>query len=163
MVAMARRQAASRPAPIGERACSDERGRARFALLADGRRKRDHSFVSSSDAVFTGGLALIRVFLQQASSSLQLDWSARRFRYTLQTSLFTPARYTTRPHSFVTAWFVESARLECVIFSLDRSKLTSTFWTGTSCARQNLQEHLKIIPLVPVVGRLMRDVRSAHG
>jgi hypothetical protein len=83
-----RRRTASRPAPISERACSDERGRARFALLADGRKKRDHSIVSSSDADFTG---LLRVFLQQASSSLQLDWSAHRFRYTLQTSLFTPA------------------------------------------------------------------------
>jgi hypothetical protein len=34
----------------------------RCALLADGRRKRDHFFVSSFDAVF-GGLALFHAFL----------------------------------------------------------------------------------------------------
>jgi len=100
------------------------------------------------------------VSLLSASSSnrhlVLSSWIGQRATFGTRSKLrcLRPLRYTTRPHSFVTAWFVESARLECVIFSLDRSKLTSTFWTGTSCdrARQTLREHSKIIPLVPVVG-----------
>jgi len=49
--------------PISERTCYDERGRGWFVLLADGRRKRDHFFVSSSDAVFSSALALFHVLL----------------------------------------------------------------------------------------------------
>jgi len=48
--------------PISERTCYDERGQGQFALLADGRRKRDHFFVSSFDAVFSG-VALFHAFL----------------------------------------------------------------------------------------------------
>jgi hypothetical protein len=48
--------------PISERTCYGERKQGRCALLADGRRKRDHFLVSSFDAVFSG-LALFHAFL----------------------------------------------------------------------------------------------------
>ena len=45
-----------------ERTCYDERGQGQFALLADGRRKRDHFLVSSFDAVFSGVLFFMPSF-----------------------------------------------------------------------------------------------------
>ena len=48
--------------PISERTCYDERGQGQFALLADGRRKRNHFFVSSFDAVFSGVLFFMPSF-----------------------------------------------------------------------------------------------------
>jgi hypothetical protein len=62
MAAMGKAAVGRRPVPISERTCSDERGQGQFALLADGRRKRDHFFISSFDTLFSG-LALFQALL----------------------------------------------------------------------------------------------------